>query len=381
MVQASLRRPVPPPSRVSLSPKWLPPPPPDWLVRSVLWAREGLQRVLDRLTPPELMVLEKTAAQSSAFVLGALVRAGVFDALGEAPAEAASLAAACGLDADALYRAMRALASEGIFTLGPDGRFAHNAHSRVLKSGGVSRMAEWVNYWSSDSNQRAWRHFDESLRTGRDAFSSAHGMSVWQWFDAHPDERENFAHCMMGLTALSAPWVARRYPFDEVSSVCDVGGGRGILLSEILLRHPHLRGTLAEGAGVLASAEPLLAARGVRGRCTLTEASFFEHVPPGSELYLLKNVLHDWGDAACVTILSRVAAAMTEGQRVLLCEAPVPRVTHDRFGPMSDLQMLVACEGGRERSLAELEALLAAAGFKKGRVFAGPVMSLVEGRR
>ncbi len=63
-------------------------------------------------------------------------------------------------------------------------------------------------------------------------------MDVWQWFDRHPDEREMFAHCMTGLTVMDAPAIASLYPFGEVKRLCDVGGGRGTLIGEIVKRHP-----------------------------------------------------------------------------------------------------------------------------------------------
>jgi hypothetical protein len=44
-------------------------------------------------------------------------------------------------------------------------------------------------------------------------------MNVWAWFD----EREMFAHCMMGITVAHAPAIAALYPFHEVTRVCDVG--------------------------------------------------------------------------------------------------------------------------------------------------------------
>src|SRR5690606_7438687 len=100
------------------------------------------------------------------------------------------------------------------------------------------------------------------------------------WFERHDDERENFAHAMMGITVRDAPVVAKLAPLAGVKVLCDVGGGRGTLLSEILLRHPHLRGVLVESAGVLASARRLLDARGVADRVELVGGSFFEEVPP-----------------------------------------------------------------------------------------------------
>src|SRR5581483_1442669 len=110
----------------------------------------------------------------------------------------------------------------------------------------------------------------------KSAFARVNGKSVWTWFDEHEDEREMFAHSMMGITVQDAPVIARLYPFHEVKRLCDVGGGRGTLLSEIVLRHPHVRGVLCDAEGVVASARELLAARGVADRVDLAPGSFFE---------------------------------------------------------------------------------------------------------
>src|SRR5256885_2106133 len=82
---------------------------------------------------------------------------------------------------------------------------------RALVGGQLHRAREWVNYFASGSNTAAWRDYDETVRTGKSAFDRVHGATVWDWFDAHPDERETFAHAMMGLTAGDAPVIARLY--------------------------------------------------------------------------------------------------------------------------------------------------------------------------
>ena len=45
----------------------------------------------------------------------------------------------------------------------------------------------------------------------------------------------------------------------------------------------------------------------------------------------------------------------------------------------ADLQMMIACDGGRERSLEELRALLEASGFRFTRAFPSATVSVVEG--
>lgn len=96
-------------------------------------------------------------------------------------------------------------------------------------------------------------------------------------------------------TAIEAPQIATMYPFEEISRLCDVGGGSGTLLSEMLVRHKGLRGVLCDGPGVFDEARRLLSARGVMSRVELAPGSFFDRVPEGCDCYLL-NILHDWDD-------------------------------------------------------------------------------------
>jgi hypothetical protein len=312
-------------------------------------------------------------------LLASAARHGVADLLAEGPLDAEQIAARTGTNPDAIFRALRALASVGVFELDEDGRFRNNRLSRALVSGQRERTREWVQYCGSQSNVTAWTELERTLADGNSAFASVFGASVWNWFERHPDEREMFAQAMMGLTLADAPVIASLYPFGEVKRVCDVGGGRGTLLSELLVRHPHLRGTLCDAAGVLESAVPLLRQRGVHERVTLSPGSFFESVPPGSDAYLLKNILHDWDDERSLTILRTVRGAARPGQRVLVVEQLVERLDTEGLGAGADVQMMVVCDNGRERSRAELRALLQQSGFEPQRIFAYPTVGIIEG--
>lgn len=368
---------LPPPSAFELPRGLLPDGPPAIAVRLVLGLRWVMQRAIDALTPAELVMVEQTFGLARTAMLGAVARFGIPDLLGDRAMSAAEIAGARELDPDLVHRTLRALAAAGVFTMDDDGRFRNNRLSRALCGGGPGRVRELAVYFASHSNASAWVDFARTLQTGRSAFDRVHGTSVWDWFEAHDDERENFAHTMMGITVRDAPVVAKLAPLSGVKVLCDVGGGRGTLLSEILLRHPHLRGILLESRGVLASARALFEARGVADRVELVAGSFFESVPAGADAYLMKNILHDWDDATSARILATVARAAAPGARLLLCEAIVPRTCRDPLATWSDLQMIVACEG-KERSLEELRRLAEDAGFSFVTEHAHPTISVVE---
>lgn len=356
----------------------MPAPPPAWVIRAVLSVRAFLLKLVNAITPPELIVLER--ATGVAFTMSAASFARHYVPLLDAgPVSAEEVAQQLKRDPDATFRFLHLMASAGFLTMRPDHRFEHNKVSRVLARGHHSRAASFVEYFASGSNVRSWIDMDETLITGRNAFERVHGKSVWEWFDAHPHERECFAEAMMGFTLGDAPVVAAGYPFREVSAICDVGGGRGTLVSELLLRHPHLRATVVDAPGVLELARVLLEHRGVGGRVTLTPGDFFEQVPSGADLYLLKNVLHDWDDEQCLLILKNVRAAMQQRQKLLIMESFIDRSQPDPMVAGADMQMMMVCVEGRERTEADFRRLLSLSGFTPGRVFPHPVVSMLEG--
>lgn len=75
---------------------------------------------------------------------------------------------------------------------------------------------------------------------------------------------------------------------------------------------PYLsgRGRIGVGNGWMTTSRNTLcrARAGVADRCTLTGGDFFEAVPAGGDVYVLTQILHDWNDDRCVTILRRLGS-------------------------------------------------------------------------
>ena len=173
---------------------------------------------------------------------------------------------------------------------------------------------------------------------------------------------------MTHLSCLLAHAVLLAYDFSGVSSVVDIGGGKGELLKRLLEVYPQMRGTVFD----LPHTREPASEESQQGKCgtrfSHTSGNFFEFVPKGADAYLLCNVLHDWNDQAAIRVLKNCRAAMTESSRVLLVEMIVPEGNSASFSKLLDLNMLVMT-GGRERTRAEFAALFGAAGFNISRVF------------
>jgi hypothetical protein len=353
--------------------------PPGIAVRGLLALRKALLRAADAVVPPHVALLDRVTALAVTHVVTELARLGVADLIEERALTAAEIAARTETDVDAMTRVLRGAVSVGLFVRDSRGRFSNNRLSSALRAGDPFGAHAFVEYFGSRSNLEAWADFRGTLRTGKNAFERVHGKTVWEWFDEHPGERQTFANAMMTLTLGDAPGVAATYPFGEIRRLCDVGGGRGTLLGEILVRHPRLRAVLCDNEGVLEQARELLSARGVLERTELAPGSFFEAVPKGCDAYLMKNILHDWDDARSLVILKKCRAAMEVGNRLLVVESIVEETTED-YGAMADLQMMVVCCEGRERGRAEFQRLFEASGFRLERVLDAPTLvSIIEG--
>lgn len=357
----------------------LPAPPPTWLVKLAIALRNVLLAAADALLPAPLAVADRAFGAARTAGLASVTRLGIADLLADGPRSAAELAAATGSHAETLERLLRATVANGVFARDRDGRFLHNRLSRALRRSDPTGAHGMCRYFASPSNVACWLDLDRSLATGDSAFARVHGRDVWSWLADHPDEGDAFSQSMQMLTAIEAPWVARLYPWQELASVCDLGGGAGLLLSELCRRHRGLSGILVDTAPNAAAARELAARRGVGDRIATREGSFHDPLPAPVDAYLLKNILHDWDDDTCVAILASCRAALPPNGRVLVIET---LLDPDRPGPTDgrDLQMLLVCVGGRERSLADYQRLFARAGLALTRTFRSPVVDVLEAR-
>ena len=127
---------------------------------------------------------------------------------------------------------------------------------------------------------------------------------------AHPDLAASF-DALMGPAGhgILDPEVLVAGGWESVRTVVDVGGGTGSLLAEILRARPEVRGTLVDLPPTVARSVEIFQVAGVAERVTAVGQSFFDPLPAGADLYLLKNVLGDWPDREAMAILRRCAEA------------------------------------------------------------------------
>jgi hypothetical protein len=291
----------------------------------------------------------------------------------------AALASVCGADRDSLYRVMQHLVGKGIFDETSRGQFGLNDAARPLLEEGVRLGMNLDSFGGRMAH--AWGTMLSAVRTGRPAYHEVFGRPFWDDLEAHPEIAADF-DAMMGAPGHGVPdpeILPKPADWESIRSIVDVGGGTGALLAEILRAHPHVSGTLVDLPRTAARSAPVFQAAGVADRVTVAAQSFFDPLPAGHDLYVLKSVISDWPDAEALAILRRCAEAARPSGRVVVFNGAGP----GEEGSPSLLMMVLV--GGRDRGFDELcslarEAGLAYRGFARQRCGRGVVEFTVTGR-
>jgi hypothetical protein len=209
------------------------------------------------------------------------------------------------------------------------------------------------------------------LQTGKPAFDCSFGMPIFAYLAEHPDTVRYFADLMSRTTAIIEAFVFANHRFEPFELAVDVGGSHGRLMMALLGRHPQSRGIVFDMPKTAEQAAAIVAASPVADRIEARGGDFFEAVPAGGDLYLLKQILHDWNDEECVQILSSIRAAIGDRGRLAVIEYLLPEDCVPHSGFSMDVHMMVLSTG-QERTLSEYNRLFEAGGFALDRVTENP---------
>jgi orsellinic acid C2-O-methyltransferase len=294
------------------------------------------------------------------------------------------LARATGAHAPSLHRLMRALVTIGICRENAGESYALTALGSLLRADVDDSLRSWTLHWGG-TMWPVWGNLLHSVNTGESAKKLATGSEGFDHLEADPNAAANFNRAMVELTRLDAASIVSACDFVGMTTVMDVGGGYGELLTALLGANPALRGVVFDRPHAMANGRLKMEAARLAHRCDFVEGDFFASIPGGADAYLLKSIIHDWNDERSKVILRNCHRAMHAQAKLLLIERIVPTwletsAAH-RAIARSDLNMLVAL-GSKERTEIEYRALLDATHFQVDAVkSAGPTFSIIEAMR
>jgi SAM-dependent methyltransferase len=295
--------------------------------------------------------------------------------LGDGPHTADDLATATSCHPGALYRLLRVLSAEGLFTEDPPGTFGLTPTSDRLRADHPQSLRSWVLFQGLFNTVYAGAI--HSIRTGGPTFPVVFGQPIFEYLDGHPEQAAIFNAAMSQHSRIMAEQVAQAYDLSQARLIVDVGGGDGTFLSGLLGAWPDVRGVVLDLPHAQGAAHKQLASAGLGERCTFVGGDFLRDVPAGGDVYLLKGILHNWPDDDAAVILRNCRRAMRADGRVTLFEWLVPTDDTPHPSKLIDLSMLTVY-GGRERTEPEFARLFQSAGLRLSRVVQSPPLTAVE---
>jgi hypothetical protein len=322
--------------------------------------------------------IERLDWLTRAYRVGQIIRTvallGVCDVVAVSPMTPEGMAERLGTAVDPMKRLLRTLValdvlseSDGLFSNAEMGQALVRDHPDAMREVAISRMRD--PWW------RAWGALPEAVRTGESAYVLANGRSMWEDLGDDAEAAASFNAMIASGEGEYAASLRAALDRTGVRRFVDVGGGRGGILAALLTATPEARGTLFDLPAGLIGAREHLAGIGVADRVDLVAGDFFESVPAGGDVYLLRRVVHNWANDQAVAILANCRNAIgDQPARLLIADTimpdrPIPGPAADEVTFTLDLHMLVLL-GARERSESEFRDLLRAAGFRLDGVLA-----------
>jgi O-methyltransferase domain/Dimerisation domain len=288
--------------------------------------------------------------------------------LADGPKSCEALALATHANADALYRLLRALASQDIFAEDAQRRFSNTELSELLRSDVPGSMRPTARFFGDEMMFLPWQSLLHSVMTGEAAFEHVYGTNHFDYLSQRPEKAKIFDDAMVSLSAIVNAAIVEAYDFSGFRTLVDIAGGYGSTLCAFLKATPGLRGVLFDLPHVIDGARRYIAEQGMAQRCEAVAGDFFQTVPPGADAYFMKHIIHDWDDDRCVRILRNCHAAMPSHGKLLVSERVVPAGNVPSYVKLGDLVMLVMNPGGRERTEQQYRELFAAGGFELQRL-------------
>lgn len=332
--------------------------------------------------PPAMQMMQMITGCWVSQSIYAAARLGIADQLKTGPKSYTELATLTGSHAPSVYRLMRALASVGIFAETEGGIFTLTPLSHCLRSDVPESIRDVSIMMGDPEHYGSWGNILHSVQTGQSGFENIYGKNVFAYYAENPEPAAVFDRAMASFSSIETAAVVNEFDFSGIEILVDVAGGQGGLLLAILAANPTLQGILFDQPDVIDRAKSFVAAQPASSRCQLSAGNFFESVPQGADAYMLKHIIHDWDDPRSIAILKRCHEAMTENGRVLLVEQVIPPGNAPFLGKLLDVNMLVMCPGGKERTADEYRDLLTAAGFRLTRIVpTAGLVSVIEGIR
>ena len=334
------------------------------MFKTLMGFASRLAALPNKLRPPPFRLIQIGSAFWLSRALYVATKLGVADELGKGEMSTTELALALRLNESHLYRLMRMLAANGIFTETSHRIFINSVMSDYLRTEHPNSVRAMILMHHDPAMTAPW--FDslvESMRSGETPFVRTHGVELFHYMDENRDFDKLFSQAMDSVEALTGSDYLCDFDWSRFDRLIDVGGSRGSKSLAILRDNPHLHTVVFDRPQIIEGAADYWREQGEQTlleRMEFVGGDMFEAIPPAksdSDIYILVAVLHGLGDEEVQKLLDKLKLAFGNKQPTLLVVDTVAAETNiDPAVAAFDMQMLIGTKG-RERTLNEWRAL------------------------
>jgi 2-polyprenyl-3-methyl-5-hydroxy-6-metoxy-1,4-benzoquinol methylase len=312
----------------------------------------------------------------------AFAEMGIADLLHLQPKTVKDLKEETGTDERALQRFLRCAATLGFiksddesgeYSLTPFGEFLRSDHPYSQRAAARLNGAHY--------RYQPWGRLVDILKTGNsEGISPTYLRGTLEYLADKPELREVFHQAMSDLSAGQNDAIALSYDFNRFNHVIDIGCGQGNFIKAVLHANQHLKGTMFD-LDLVPISEEEIESGSLAGRLSSQMGDFFEGVPIQGDVYIMKNVIHNWPENKALQLLQNVHTAMSstvnhclspQEKRLLLIEYLIPEGDNFSIAKWLDLNFMILIDGA-ERTLKEYQMLVSRAGFVVTRTLITPV--------
>lgn len=319
----------------------------------------------DITKPDPSIVLELLFAFRLSKTLFDAASLGVFDALETGAKPLAALAKELKADAGALEQMLDACVGLGLLARSATGYANTPTAAAYLCSKSPDRMTGYIHY-SNDVMWKMWANLKDAVREGTHRWKQTFDWDgpIFASLYHTEESRREFLMGMHGFGLISSPHVANAFDLSRFGRLIDLGGATGHLAVAACRRYPQLKAAVFDLPEALPLAREIVGQSPVADRIDFVGGDFFKDPLPEGDLFAVGRILHDWSEEKILRLLGRIYERLPAGGGLLVAEK---LLDDDKAGPrwaqMQSLNMLV-CTEGKERTLAEYEALLTKVGFR-----------------
>ncbi|GAB89384.1 putative methyltransferase [Gordonia rhizosphera NBRC 16068] len=253
------------------------------------------------------MIFQLASGFMAAKHLFAASELGIFEALGEGPADLDRLAARTGLTRRATRISADAMVSVGLLERHGDVYENTPTADAFLSGATPADMRPLLRFWDKISFP-SWIDLAGALARG----------PAWEIFDLDESLQPIASAGIEAFQAGPSQALPDTVDLTDRHRLLDIGGGTGSWSISLTGRYPHLEATVFELPAVAAIANERIAGAMLGNRIRVRAGdALTDELPTGFDTFLIANLAHYWSPETNRTLLQRIRNVAEPGARLL----------------------------------------------------------------